>query len=394
MTPLRLLDEKRLIICVGSGGVGKTSTAAVMGLRAAMRGRRVIVLTIDPARRLANSLGLQEFGNHPVKIDLSSLGAPGELWALMLDTQSTFDDLMGKVAPDEETRDRILSNAVYRTLSNTFASSQEYMAAEKLYDLVGNSDYDLVVLDTPPVKNALDFLEAPGRLSRFFDKRIIHWFLSPYNERRIFSAVKMGTSAVVFRLLSYVFGREFLDQLSEFLLLFKDMYEVFQSRHEAVLKIFKSASTSFVTVCAPNAPSIEVALYFAEELRARSYPRGGVIVNQVTLCGAEPQNARALLGAVAESLGEDLAPGVRTSVIARLGAAHGRYRELAAIQRARVNEIRNEMRPGDGFLVEVPRFEQEVHDLRGLSEMGDALFGEPAPEDPEKNLSSTSTAGS
>jgi anion-transporting ArsA/GET3 family ATPase len=265
------------------------------------------------------------------------------------------------------------------------------MAAEKLYDLVGNTDYDLVVLDTPPVKNALDFLEAPGRLSRFFDKRIIHWFLTPYNERRIFSTLKMGTSAVIFRLLSYVFGREFLNQLSEFLLLFKDMYSVFQSRHETVLRIFKSDSTSFVTVCAPNAPSTEVALYFAEELRAQGYPRGGVVVNQVTMCGADSQDARALLGAAVETLGADLPAGARTSVIARLGVAHVRFRELSAIQRARIAEIRSAMRAGDGFVVEVPRFEQEVNDLRGLEEMADALFGAGSSE---KNVSSTTTPGS
>ncbi len=381
MTPLEMIDRKKLIVCVGSGGVGKTSTSAVLGLRAAMRGRRVLVLTIDPARRLANSLGLSEFGNEETAIDLSGVGARGSLSALMLDTQTTFDDLIGRLAPDESTRLKILDNAIYRTLSNTFASSQEYMATEALYDVVTSGRYDLVVLDTPPVKNALDFMEAPGRLARFFDKRIIRWFLTPYDEKQVFNKLMVGTSAVVFRLLSYIFGKDFLDDLSEFLLLFKDMYDGFRVRHEEVLDIFRGRDTSFVTVCAPTEPSVEVAAFFGQELRKRDYPRGGVVVNQVYPCGDKPLDARALLGDLIESLGADMAPSVRAGMLARLGAAHRRFREMASIQRGWINEVRRWMGPDDGFLVEVPRLEREVHDLDSLIEMGDMLLG---PRDPSR----------
>ena len=188
-----LFATHKLIICVGSGGVGKTTTAAAIGLQAAKEGRRVMVLTIDPARRLANALGLQQFGNEETRIELDE-GVSGELWAMMLDTQSAFDGLIRRVSPDQETQDRILNNRVYRHISDSFGGSQEYMATEQLYDVVASDRYDLVVLDTPPVKNALDFLESPGRLVQFLDKRILSWFLAPYEEDRVFGRLFRGTS--------------------------------------------------------------------------------------------------------------------------------------------------------------------------------------------------------
>lgn len=379
-TPRQVLDRCDLMVCVGSGGVGKTSTAAAMGVWAAARGRKVMVLTIDPAKRLANSLGLQAFGNEGVKIDLSGIeGADpdGELWAMMLDTQRTFDNLVGQLAPNPETRERILSNPIYRTLSDTFAGSQEYMATEKLHDLASSGRYDLVVLDTPPVKNALDFLEAPGRLSRFFDKRVLGWFLTPYDEKKVFgSRLMMGTSAVIFRLLSYIFGREFLDDLSEFFLLWKDMTEEFRIRHERVLEMFLSQKTAFVTVCAPTEPSIEVARFFGEELARRRFPRGGVIVNQVYRCRDEPLDPEALMGDAVRELAADLGPRVAPQMLARLRAAHGRYRELVAVEQSHVEAVRSGMGPRDGFLVQVPRLEDEVNDISGLLEIGGHLFGE------------------
>jgi len=384
-----MLDQKKLIVCVGSGGVGKTSTSAALGLRAAIRGRRVLVLTIDPARRLANSLGLNEFGNEEAQIDLSSIQARGSLSALMLDTQTTFDQLIGRLAPDAETRQKILDNAIYRTLSNTFASSQEYMATEALHDVFTSGRYDLVVLDTPPVKNALDFMEAPGRLSRFFDKSIIRWFLAPYDEKRVFgvrmaSTLVAGTSAVVFRLLGYIFGKDFLNELSDFLLLFKDMYDGFRIRHEEVIELFRSDATAFLTVCAPTEPSIEVAAFFARELRSRNYPRAGVVVNQVYPSRGQKLDAKALLGDAVEELGADMKSSVRAGILARLSSAHGRFREVAEIQRGWVREVQSWMGPDDGFLVEIPRLEREVHDLESLAEMGDLLLGgrDPSRGDP------------
>ncbi|MCB9744596.1 MAG: ArsA family ATPase [Alphaproteobacteria bacterium] len=379
-SPRQALDASSLIVCVGSGGVGKTTTAATIGLQAALDGRRVLVLTIDPARRLANSLGLESFGNQETRISLPE--ASGELWAMMLDTQTTFDELIQRMAPDPQTADRILGNRIYRTMSDTFAGSQEYMAAEKLHDVVTSDRYDLVVLDTPPVKNALDFFEAPSRLSRFFDRRIIKWFLEPYEEQQqgkrgrglLGGRLVVSTTTVVFRLLGYVFGKEFLEDLSEFLMLFKDMYEGFRERHETVQRLFRSASTSFFTVCAPNEPSVEVASFFLKELRERGYPRGGVVVNQVHHAVAAPLDPRELLAAEVIAAAEGLDPRTAPSLIARLGAAHSRLRQVSAAEQAIIDRVRGMLAGDEAFLVEVPWLEEQVHDLRGLKRVAGELF--------------------
>ncbi|MFU8805766.1 MAG: ArsA family ATPase, partial [Bradymonadaceae bacterium] len=184
----QVLDTSRLIVCVGPGGVGKTTTAAAVGLQAAIAGRKAIVLTIDPAKRLANSLGLETLTNDPQPIDLDATldGAQtvadgGELWAMMLDSRKTFEDLVGKHAPDKGALERAKENNIYRLLSTALHGMQEYMALEKLHDLYTGGYFDLVVLDTPPTKNALEFLETPGRASTFFDERIIRWFLPNKN---------------------------------------------------------------------------------------------------------------------------------------------------------------------------------------------------------------------
>ena len=370
-SPTQRIGNSRLVVCVGSGGVGKTTTAATIGLWAAQQGRRVLVLTIDPAKRLANSLGLQEFGNHETRIELEDCS--GELWAMMLDTKTTFNELMRETAPDEATVDRILNNKIYQTMSDTFAGSQEYMAAEKLHDVVTSGRYDLVVLDTPPVKNALDFFEAPGRLSRFFDRRVIKWFLDPPHKKGgLLGRVVQGTSAMVYGLLGYVFGNEFLDDLAEFLTLFKDMVDDFRERHDEVQRIFHDHRTTFITICAPTEPSVEVAGFFAEELGRRGYPRGGTVVNQVHRCNDEPLEAGVLLGEDARALAHDLAPRTAASLIARLGAAHGRLRQLTRTEQALIQKVRGF---SSGFLVEVPRLEREVHDVNGLLNVATHLFG-------------------
>ena len=273
----------------------------------------VMVLTIDPARRLANSLGLSQFGNDETQIDLSGIdGVKGELWAMMLDSRSTFDYVIAKASPNEEVRDRILDSHIYRHMSDTFAGSQDYMATEKLYDLVSSGRYDLVILDTPPVKNALDFLESPGRLVNFLDERVMKWYLMPYDPKVVFGRrLMMGTSAVVFRLLSHVFGRDFLEDLGVFFKDFQELYEGFRERHDSVIEMLRAPSTHFLTVCAPTESSIDVAAFFQEELRRRDLPRAGVIVNQVHECSGDTHDAQVVLGDVAEALSEDLSDTVK-----------------------------------------------------------------------------------
>ena len=373
----QLLSKKDLIICVGSGGVGKTTTAAAIGLQAARDGRKVLVLTIDPAKRLANSLGLKRFGNDETKIDLSPLpDATGELWAMMLDNQKTFDDLIEKLSPDEQSRANILSNRIYRATADNISGSQDYMATEKLYDVVISERYDLVVLDTPPVKNALDFLEAPGRLARFLDKRVMKWFLQPYDEGRVFGKLLMSTSAVVFRLLGYIFGREFLAELAEYFHHFRDLYEGFAARHQAVVDLFGDARTAFLIVSAPNGPSLEVAEFFLDELGRRGMHNPGLIVNQRHVTASGPIKAKAVLGPRAKSLSGDLPPHTGGQLLARLGAAHRRLRELSAVEDGLVGAVVRGMVRGQAVW-SVPRLEEDVHDLPSLGRIGEHLCEPP-----------------
>ncbi len=369
------LDHTRLVVCVGSGGVGKTTTAASIALWAATRGRKVMVLTIDPAKRLANSLGLERFHGEGARIDLSGIpDASGELWAMMLDSQGTWDEIIRRVSPSDEVRDRILGNIVYQYISDSFASSQEYMATEKLHDLVLHGDFDLVVLDTPPVKNALDFLESPGRVVNFFDEKVYGWFVNTYDRDSVLGRrLSLGAGALVWRLLSYVVGQEFLDDLSVFFKDFQALYQGFRERHDAVMALLHDEGTAFVTVCAPNEASLEVASYFQSEFAQRELPVGGVLVNQVHRCEGDTHNARKVLGEVAAEVGADLPPKVRAAVLARLGMAHRRLARLAEAEQEMTAHVKEAAVAG-GFYQEVPRLDDEVHDLPSLLLVGRHIF--------------------
>ena len=369
MTPTALLPlvrTRKLIVCVGAGGVGKTTTAATIALRAAMEGRRALVLTIDPARRLANALGLQELGNREVRIDLE---APGELWAMMLDPRATLDDVIRRVAPTEELRQALERNRVYRHIAGSFSGSQEYMATERLYDVVTSGRYDLVVLDTPPVKNALDFLDSPGRLTRFLDKQIMKWFLAQETAgvgRRLLA----GTSTIVHGLLGHIFGRDFLEELTAFFKLFGELYEGFRERHEHVGKLFAQSSTAFLVVAAPTDTAIDVARYFLEELRQRGLPLAGVVLNQMHAAGQDAPDVERLLGAEVRQIDAEVAP----RVLARIAAAHARLRELVRSEERRIASLRSVGGPSVP-LVQVPRLRGEVHDLQALLALHLPLFG-------------------
>jgi anion-transporting ArsA/GET3 family ATPase len=382
------LADKRLVVCVGSGGVGKTTTAATIGLWGAVHGRRVMVLTIDPAKRLANSLGLDTMHSDGARIDLEPLRAlgvapTGELWAMMLDSRRTFDELIGRIAPNEEVRERILANHIYQQMSSAFAGSQDYMATERIYDVARSGGFDLVVLDTPPVKNALDFLESPGRLIKFLDERVLAWFMEPARKGPL-GALMAGSSAIVLRLLATVLGKQFIEDLTEFMTDFESLFEGFRKRHDDVQRLFREPGTTFVTVCAPTESSTDIAAYFQEELAARELPRAGVIVNQRHRAAATDHDADHALGELARRLAaeapggaEPLAPRTVASVLARLSMAHRRLADLAQTEAGIVAAVRAAAAGAD-FFQEVPRLDTEVNDLESLYELGSRLFTEPA----------------
>ena len=358
----RLADvvrERSIIICSGSGGVGKTTTAAVLAIKAAEQGRRTVVVTIDPAKRLADALGLDDIGNTPTQID-----GPwaGELWAVMLDTKSTFDDLVRRYSTEDGQADRILDNRFYKNISGALSGTQEYMAMEKLYELHADESFDLVVVDTPPSRNALDFLEAPKRLTRFLDHRLYRVLMAP--TRGVMKAVNVAAQAFV-RSVSKVVGGEVFTDAIAFFQAFDGMEEGFRQRAELVLELLTSPATGFVLVASPSRDTVAEAHFFAEKLAEADIPVAALIVNRMhpRFTEALPESLRAR----AETLdGTDLG---------------GLYRNLAdfALVAAREEEhlagLAEQVAPAP--VVRVPFLSTDVHDLSGLHTIGDHLLGAP-----------------
>jgi anion-transporting ArsA/GET3 family ATPase len=371
-----ILDHKRVCICAGSGGVGKTTTSAAIAAGMAARGRKVVVLTIDPAKRLADSLGLPELGNEARRVDPASLAAggidcgDGELWAMMLDAKATFDEVIRRNAPDDETRERILANRIYQQLSTALAGSQEYMAMERLYELWVEGGYDLLVLDTPPSRNALDFLDAPRRLVQFIEGRALRTFMRPTG---VATRVVGGGAALVFSILRRITGVDLIDDLAEFFQAFGSMVGGFRDRARKVEALLADERTCFVVVCAPQGEPITEAARFHRKLVAASLPFGGVVVNKVQLerPGAEPDAE--LEAGLAEALGD-------AELAARVLVNHRDYRALAARDRANIDRLVAELPASE--VIEVPYLDDDVHDLAGLAEINRYLFATGAEERP------------
>ena len=365
------LDSARILVCCGSGGVGKTTTAAALALRAAERGRRTVVLTIDPARRLAQSMGLSELDNTPravVGVEAQQGGEAGALDAMMLDMKRTFDQLVVDHA-DPGKADAILSNPFYQALSSSFAGTQEYMAMEKLSQLVGTGDYDLVVVDTPPTRSALDFLDAPQRLTTFLDGRMVRILLAPAKAggKAYFRAVTAGLS-VFTNVLTRIIGTEVLRDLSQFVAALETMFGGFRERAQATYDLLKAPGTSFVVVAAPERDALREAAYFVERLAAERMPLAGLVVNRVhRSAGAGLTPERSV--AAAQTLEEQ---GDLTSAAAVL-RLHADRVALAA-REARLQERFSRAHPGVP-VVEVAAQPGDVHDLGGLRAVGDDLAG-------------------
>ncbi|QXC60062.1 ArsA family ATPase [Aquihabitans sp. G128] len=352
-----LVTQRHIVICSGSGGVGKTTTAAVLAMEAAQAGRRAVVVTIDPAKRLADALGLDGIGNVPSRIDGPW---PGELWAVMLDTKGTFDDLVTRYSTEAGQADRILENRFYRNISGALSGTQEYMAMEKLYDLHADEGFDLVVVDTPPSRNALDFLEAPRRLTQFLDHRLYRVLMAP--TRGVMKAVNVAAQAFV-RSVSKVVGGEVFDDAIAFFQAFDGMEQGFKERAKLVLALLTSPSTAFVLVASPNRDTVAEARFFADKLAEADIPVAALVVNRM-----HPH--------FTDDLPEALRARAETLKGTDLG---GLYRNLAdfALVAGREEEhlagLAEQVEPAP--VVRVPFLRSDVHDLTGLGLVADHLFG-------------------
>jgi anion-transporting ArsA/GET3 family ATPase len=383
----RTLDGCAVAVCVGCGGVGKTTIAAALAVEAARRGRRALVLTIDPARRLADALGIRALGNQPQPVHeaaLAQLEIPegGGLWAMMLDMKRTFDDLVGRFADGPEARDRILGNAIYQHASDALAGSVEYSAMEKVFELHEKGEFDLIVVDTPPAQHALEFLEAPQRLIEFLDSSLVQVLIHP-----AFAAGRLGfrlfhrSARRVLHLLERVSGMSFLEDVSEFLLAFEGMSRGFRERARRVRALLTGPEATFVLVAGPGAESQRQAIQFLDRLETYQVPLAGVLVNRVHLWpdgGAPPEpvagegdGEAALTAALAAGAAADFP--ASAAARAAVAAATG-YAALVRRDAGRAAALRERTRARDWHWGQIPEFADDIHDVAGLARVANSIF--------------------
>lgn len=362
------LAGKQVLVCVGAGGVGKTTTAAALALGLAMGGRKVAVVTIDPAKRLASALGLTELPSEPRRVQPQllagqgiAIAGDGELWAMMLDAKRTFDELIARLAPDERAREEILANPVYRELSTAVAGSHELSAIAKLYELHEEHDFDVIVLDTPPSRNALDFLDAPGRMLGFLEGRALQVFLAPGGlTARLFGR---GT-ALVFAIFARVTGVDMLGELSRFFRSLTGVIEGFGERTRGVSALLRAPQTSFLIVTSPEPEPAREARFLLEKLVASGMSVGELIVNRVHTHGLDGVSERELADRLAPTLGERLAGRVASN-LADFDLLARRDRETLASLSGALSAHRP---------IVVAQLDEDVQDLRGLARIAEQLF--------------------
>jgi len=387
-----LLAAKEMVVVCGSGGTGKTTVSAALGAVAAVRlGARVLVLTVDPARRLATSLGIDPTGlgtgaGSATRVDaalvadaagatgMDAVGA-GELWVAMLDTKAGWDELIRRHAPDAELRDRVLANPLYRNITGRFVHSHDYLAMEQLHELHATGSYDLVVIDTPPSRNALDLLDAPGRMKDFFGSRLLRWLTVPYRSR-LFTAA----SKPFYQVADRVLGSRFLQDIAEFFMLFQTMEPGFVSRADEVERLLVDPRTAFVVVSTLEAAPAYEARYLVAELERRSMQVGAVVLNR-TLPDRIRRPAAATSARALRRLADDPAaveglaaasassPDEVRAVLAEVGE---RFGDLAVVA-SREAERRSELDRLGVPTVAVPALEHDVADLHGVLELGSFL---------------------
>jgi anion-transporting ArsA/GET3 family ATPase len=360
------LTGKRVCICLGAGGVGKTTTSAALALGLAARGQKVAVVTIDPAARLAAALGLEQLSGEPRRIEPAMLAeqgvaCKGELWAMMLDSKGTFDGIVSRLAPDDRARQEILTNPIYRELSSAVAGSQELSAVAKLYELRHERDFDVIVLDTPPSRDAVDFLETPTRLLGFLEGRALKVFMAPSGlAARVFGR----STGVVFSIFARVTGVDMLNDLSTFFRSLSGVLDGFGERTRGVAKLLRDSETTFMIVTSPEPEPAREAVFLAQRLSASGMSRGGLIVNRVQFDGLGEHSVEHVQQLLAPDLGDRLA----TRVAGNLAD----FDVLAQRDRATIDRLSQALPEAHPILV--PHLDEDVRDLAGLDRLAGHLF--------------------
>ena len=351
-----LVGNRSVVVCCGSGGVGKTTISAALALEAARQGRRACGVTIDPARRLASALGVDSLPNQPARIEGRW---PGELWALMLDPKVTFDDLVHRYAPSTEQAEAILGNRLYRNLTGALSGTQEYMAMEKLFELTEEGRFDLVVVDTPPTRNALDFLDAPRRLTHFLGNRLFQLLMAP--TRAYLRAVSLATQALL-RAVSKVVGTDMVQDAVAFFQAFDGMLDGFRVRAEHMRALLEQPTTAFVLVTSPRPDSVEEAEWFADRLDKSGLRTDALVVNRVHPSWPVPG---------------ELPDAPEGSALAGLIGISRDHQRVAEREEAAFGALASRLAPSP--VIRVPLLETDVHDVDGLGSVADHLFPKDAP---------------
>jgi anion-transporting ArsA/GET3 family ATPase len=368
-----LIRERTIIVCCGSGGVGKTTAAGAIAVAGAQLGRRTCVVTIDPAKRLADALGLDSLTNEPGQIP-GDWPDRGELWALMLDTKTTFDDLVARYAASEKQAALILSNHLYRNIAGALSGTQEYMAMEKLHELYDEGRFDLIVVDTPPTRNALDFIEAPERMAEFFSSRLLRMLIVPYRSRVVNLA-----SRPFYQVADRILGSQFLQDIAEFFILFQTMYAGFVERSQAVARLLRDKRTTFVVVTTLEAAPAHEAEFFIDVLTSKKFHLDALVLNKVlpAYFNDEAASWRAVLLAdrapelaakVAGVTGDD--PAQVERVLIEVGESFCNFGVVAqreASERAQLSQVPT-------VVASVPYFETDIYDLEGLLRLGETFW--------------------
>lgn len=400
----RLVAAKEIVVACGPGGVGKTTIAASIATMAALKHPgRVLVLTVDPARRLADALGLKSIGNKEVRIDDSVFASVsgdllgdlsdsvsgdlsggvsggvsgdvgvtprGELWAAMLDTKQSWDALVRRHAPDDQTYEKILANPLYKNISSRFVQSHDYIAMERLFEIHSEGKYDLIVVDTPPTRNALDFLDAPQRLADFFSSRLLRWIIVPYRSRLVNFASKP-----FYQVADRILGTQFLSDIAEFFILFQSMYDGFVERADSVSRLLMDRRTTFLVVSTLEATPAREAKFFAQELIERKLHLGAVILNKVLpeyFLDRDSKLVAETLKREARALSEEILdePDTLERIFTEVAESFLNF-EMVAL---RESEQRSELSVSPEVLVSVPYFDTDISDMSGLVQLGEKVW--------------------